>query len=171
MWKKVIVEVILVFGVILAIMGVPTEAKNTMYTKKAIDTECDCDLDKCLAKYRDLKAKYLISDAQLKEIHDSYFAEKEITYPRTTPLASFWFTRLMILAGYFLLIGIISAIISSNSCNYWYYILPLTEASIFLLTSKRRYKNWKFKKAAEIETKVVQSLPKTLEHLNNYFQR
>ena len=38
MWKKVIVEVILVFGVILAIMGVPTEAKNTMYTKKAIDT-------------------------------------------------------------------------------------------------------------------------------------
>lgn len=171
MWKKVIVEVILVFGVILAIMGVPTEAKNTMYTKKAIDTECDCDLDKRLAKYRDLKAKYLISDAQLKEIHDSYFAEKEITYPRTTPLASFWFTRLMILAGYFLLIGIISAIISSNSCDYWYYILPLTESSIFLLTSKRRYKNWKFKKAAEIETKVVQSLPKTLEHLNNYFQR
>ena len=119
MWKKVIVEVILVFGVILAIMGVPTEAKNTMYTKKAIDTECDCDLDKRLAKYRDLKAKYLISDAQLKEIHDSYFAEKEITYPRTTPLASFWFTRLMILAGYFFLIGIISAIISTNSCNLY----------------------------------------------------
>ena len=171
MWKKVIVEVILVFGVILAIMGVPTQAENTMYTKKAIDTECDCHKDKRLAKYRELKSKYLLSEAQLEEIHDSYFAEKEITYPRTRPLPSFWLIRIMILAGYFLLMGIISAIISSNSCNYWYYILPLTEASIFLLTSKRRYKNWKFKKAAEIETKVVQSLPKTLEHLNNYFQR
>lgn len=171
MWKKVIVEVILVFSVILAIMGLPTQSKDTMYTKKAIDTECDCDLDKRLAKYRDLKAKYLISDAQLKEIHDSYFAEKEITYLRTTPLSSFWFTRIMILAGYFLIMAIISAITSANSCSYWYYILPLTEASLFLLTSKRRYKNWKFKKAAEIETKVVQNLPKTLEHLNNYFQR
>lgn len=171
MWKKVIVEVILVFGVILAIMGVPTEAKNTMYTKKAIDTECDCDLDKRLAKYRDLKAKYLISDAQLKEIHESYFAEKEITYPRTRPLSSFWIVSIMILAAYFLIMGVISTILSTNSCDYWYYILPLTELSIFLLTSKRRYKNWKFKKAEEIETKVVQDLPKTLEHLNNYFQR
>lgn len=171
MWKKVIVEIILVFGVILAIMGVPTEAENTMYTKKAIDTECDCSLSKRLAKYKDLKSKYFISDAQLEEIHESYFAEKEITYPRTTPLSSFWLTRIMVLAGYFILIGIISAIISSNSCDYWYYILPLTEISIFMLTSKHRYKNWKFKKAAEIETKVVQNLPKTLEHLNNYFQR
>lgn len=135
MWKKVIVEVILVFSVILAIMGLPTQSKDTMYTKKAIDTECDCDLDKRLAKYRDLKAKYLISDAQLKEIHDSYFAEKEITYLRTTPLSSFWFTRIMILAGYFLIMAIISAITSANSCSYWYYILPLTEASLFLLTS------------------------------------
>lgn len=146
-------------------MGVPTEAKNTMYTKKAIDTECDCDLDKRLAKYRDLRAKYLISDAQLKEIHESYFAEKEITYPRTRPLSSFWIVRIMILAAYFLIMCVISTIISTNSCDYWYYILPLTESSIFLLTSKRRYKNWKFKKAEEIETKVVQNLPKTLEHL------
>ncbi len=171
MWKKIIVEVILALSIILAIMGLPTQSKNTMYTKKAIDTECICDLDARIAKYSDLKAKYLISDAQLKEIHESYFAEKEITYPRTTPLSAFWFTRLMILAGYFLIMAIISAIISANSCSYWYYILPLTEASIFLLTSKRRYKNWKFKKVTEIETKVVQNLPKTLEHLNNYLQR
>lgn len=173
MWKKIVVEVILAFIVILAIMGVPTEAKNTMYTKKAIDTECSCDsyLDRNLIKYKYLQDKYLISDAQLKEIHDSYFAEKEITYSRTTPLISFWITRIKILAIYFFLIGFISRIISKSSCDYWYYILPLTEASIFLLTPKRTYKNWKFKKTVEIETKLVQNLSKTIKHFNDYLQR
>ena len=169
MWKKIIFEILLASTIIFLIMGIPTKTTTTTKTNPAKDSECWCSPPE--KAFKDIKAKYLLSDAQFDIIYNYYYKDKLITTTEVKHVVSYWCDRLLILAAYFLLCGLISAILSSNSRRYWYYFLPLTELICFIIYFPKNYKEKKINRMESINIDISNKLSNIIEKLNSHFNR
>ena len=117
MLHKIIIEAVLVLGIIFAVTGIPT-AEITKHKVESADNGglCDCKYD----NYENLRIRAGITKAELKEVYKGYFAEKQIEYDDKTSVFFQYLEKLFILTIYFLLIAIISKIVSENSSKYYY---------------------------------------------------
>lgn len=168
MWKKVISEVILAITIILIIMGVPTETTKTTETVKAKDTECSCGRPESFSAMND---RYGINAREADIVYDEYYDNKTILVTEVKHVASYWSDRILVLAVYFLLIGLISSIASSMSSEYWYYILPMTETILFFVHFSKNHKQNKINLMTTTNESVTTNLFNTLNKLNNYLNR
>lgn len=168
MWKKVISEVILAIMIILIVMGVPTESTKTTEKVKAKDTECSCGKPESFSTMND---RYGINAREADIVYDEYYDNKTILVTEVKHVASYWSDRILVLAAYFLLIGLISAIVSSISTEYWYFILPMTETILFLIYFPKNHKQNKINLMTTTNETVVTNLSNMLNKLNNHLNR
>lgn len=168
MWKKVISEVILAIMIILIVMGVPTKSTKITERVKAKDTECNCGRPD---SFSEMNNRYEINVREADIVYDEYYDNKTILVTEVKHVVSYWSDRILILAAYFLLIGIISAIASSISTEYWYYILPMTETIIFFVHFPKNHKQNKINLMTTTNESVTTNLSNMLNKLNNHFNR
>ena len=168
MWKKVVSEVILAVMIILIVMGVPTKSTKITEKVKAKDTECSCGRPDSFSVMND---RYGINAREADIVYDEYYDNKTILVTEVKHVASYWSDRIIVLAAYFLLIGLISSIVSSNSAEYWYYILPMTETILFFVHFPKNYKQNKFNLMTSTNESVTTNLSNMLNKLNNHLNR
>ena len=138
---KVISELAIVFCIILAIMGIPSQTITKTVKEPVKETHCWCG--SIPESLKDLNAKYHLSTYDIEQIDANFYAPKVIEYQEITSVISQWINRLLIVTIYLFLIGIMSAIISSNSSSYWYYILPIVDTVTFIFQFPKNHKKKK----------------------------
>ena len=168
MWKKVVSEVILAVMIILIVMGVPTKSIKTTERVKAKDTECSCGRPDSFSAMND---RYGINAREADIVYDEYYDNKTTLVTEVKHVVSYWSDRILVLAAYFLLIGLISAIVSGISSEYWYYILPMTETILFLVYFPKNHKQNKINLMTTTNETVVTNLSNMLNKLNNHLNR
>ena len=94
-----------------------------------------------------------------------------IEYQEKTTIITQWINRLLIIAAYLVLIGLISAIISATSSSYWYYILKIVETITFILLFLKNHKQKKIEAMTDINDRVSRILPSVISNLNNLLKR
>lgn len=166
---KVISELVIVFCIVLAIMGIPTQTITKTVKEPVKDTHCWCGGIPESLKH--LNAKYHLSTYDIEQIDTKFYAPKMIEYQEKTTIISQWINRLLIVAIYLALIGIISAIISSNSSSYWYYILPIVETVTFIFLFPKNHKQKKIEAMTDINDRVSRILPNVISNLNDHLKR
>lgn len=166
---KVISELVIVFCIVLAIMGIPTQTITKTVKEPVKDTHCWCGgIPESLKK---LNAKYHLSTYDIEQIDAKFYAPKMIEYQEKTTIITQWIDRLLIVALYLMLVGLISAIISSNSSSYWYYILPIIEIITFIFLFPKNHKQKKIEAMTDINDRVSRILPNVISNLNNHLKR
>lgn len=166
---KVISELVIVFCIVLAIMGIPTQTITKTVKEPVKETHCWCGgIPESLKK---LNAKYHLSTYDIKQIDAKFYAPKMIEYQEKTTIITQWIDRLLIVALYLMLVGLISAIISSNSSSYWYYILPIIEIITFIFLFPKNHKQKKIEAMTDINDRVSRILPNVISNLNNHLKR
>lgn len=166
---KVISELVIVFCIVLAIMGIPTQTITKTVKEPVKDTHCWCGgVPESLKK---LNAKYHLSTYDIEHIDAKFYASKMIEYQEKTTIFTQWIDRLLIVAVYLALIGFISAIVSSNSSSYWYYILPIVEIITFIFLFPKNHKQKKIEAMTDINDRVSRILPNVISNLNNHLKR
>jgi hypothetical protein len=166
---KVISELVIVFCIVLAIMGIPTQTITKTVKEPVKETHCWCGgIPESL---KNLNAKYHLSTYDIDQIDANFYAPKMIEYQEKTTIITQWIDRLLIVAIYLALIGIISAIVSSNSSSYWYYILPIVETIIFIFLFPKNHKQKKIEAMTDINDRVSRILPNVISNLNNHLKR
>lgn len=166
---KVISELVIVFCIVLAIMGIPTQTITKTVKEPVKDTHCWCGgVPESLKK---LNAKYHLSTYDIEQIDAKFYASKMIEYQEKTTIFTQWIDRLLIVAVYLALIGFISAIVSSNSSSYWYYILPIVEIITFIFLFPKNHKQKKIEAMTDINDRVSRILPNVISNLNNHLKR
>lgn len=168
MWKKVISEVILAIMIILIVMGVPTKSTKITEKVKAKDTECNCGKPE---SFSDMNDRYGINAREADIVYDEYYDNKTILVTEAKHIASYWSDRILVLAAYFLLIGLISALVSSISTEYWYFILPMTETILFFVYFPKNHKQNKINLMTTTNDSVTSNLSNMLNKLNNHLNR
>lgn len=166
---KVISELMIVFCIVLAIMGIPSQTITKTVKEPIKETHCWCGgIPESL---KNLNAKYHLSTYDIDQIDANFYAPKMIEYQEKTSIITQWINRFLIVAAYLALIGIISAIISSNSSSYWYYILPIVETITFIFLFPKNHKQKKIEAMTDINDKVSRILPNVISNLNNHLKR
>lgn len=166
---KVISELVIVFCIVLAIMGIPTQTITKTVKEPVKETHCWCGgLPESL---KNLNAKYHLSTYDIEQIDAKYYAPKMIEYQEKTTIFTQWIDRLLIVAIYLALIGIISAIVSSNSSSYWYYIVPIVETVLFIFLLPKNHKQKKIEAMNDINDRVSRILPNVIGTLNDHLKR
>lgn len=166
---KVISELVIVFCIVLAIMGIPSQTITKTVKEPVKETHCWCGgLPESL---KNLNAKYHLSTYDIEQIDTKYYAPKMIEYQEKTSIFTQWIDRLLIVAIYLALIGIISAIVSSNSSSYWYYIIPIVETIIFIFLLPKNLKQKKIEAMSDINDRVSRILPNVIGTLNDHLKR
>ena len=166
---KVISELAIVFCIVLAIMGLPTQTTTKTVKEPVKETHCWCNGTPETHKY--LNAKYHLSTYDIEQIDTKYYAPKMIEYQDTNPTILQWINRLLIVAAYLLLVGLISAIVSSNSSSYWYYILPIIDTLTFIFMFPKNHKEKKIEAMTNINDRVSRILPNVISNLNDHLRR
>ena len=166
---KVISELVIVFCIVLAIMGIPTQTITKTVKEPVKDTHCWCGGIPESLKH--LNAKYRLSTYDIEQIDSKFYAPKMIEYQEKTTIITQWIDRLLIVAVYLALIGIISAIVSSNSSSYWYYILPIVETITFIFLFPKNHKQKKIEAMTDINDRIGRMLPNVISNLNNHLKR
>lgn len=167
---KVISELVIVFCIVLAIMGIPSQTIIKTVKEPVKDTHCWCE--KIPESLKDLNDKYHLSTYDIKQIDTKFYAPKIIEYQeKTTIIITQWIDRLLIVALYLALIGIISAIVSSNSSSYWYYILPIVDTLTFIFLFPKNHKQKKIEAMTDINDRISRMLPNVISNLNNHLKR
>lgn len=166
---KVISELVIVFCIVLAIMGIPSQTIIKTVKEPVKDTHCWCGgIPESLKK---LNAKYHLSTYDIEQIDANFYAPKIIEYQEKTTIITQWIDRLLIVALYLALIGIISAIVSSNSSSYWYYILPIVDTLTFIFLFPKNHKQKKIEAMTDINDRISRMLPNVISNLNNHLKR
>lgn len=166
---KVISELVIVFCIVLAIMGIPSQTITKTVKEPVKDTHCWCGgIPESLKK---LNAKYHLSTYDIEQIDAKFYAPKMIEYQEKITIFTQWIDRLLIVAVYLALIGFISAIVSSNSSSYWYYILPIVETITFIFLFPKNHKQKKIEAMTDINDRVSRILPNVISNLNNHLKR
>lgn len=168
MWKKVVSEVILAVMIILIVMGVPTKSTKITERVKAKDTECSCGRPD---SFSEMNNRYGINAREADIVYDEYYDNKTILVTEVKHVVSYWSDRILILAAYFLLIGIISAIASNSSTEYWYFILPMTETILFFVYLPKNHKQNKINLMTTTNESVSSNLSNMLNKLNSHLNR
>lgn len=168
MWKKVISEVILATMIILIVMGVPTKTTKITEKVKAKDTECNCGKPD---SFSDMDSRYGINAREADIVYDEYYDNKTVLVTEVKHVVSYWSDRILVLAAYFLLIGLISALVSSISTDYWYFILPMTETILFFVYFPKNHKQKKINLMTTTNETVVTNLSNVLNKLNRHLNR
>jgi hypothetical protein len=166
---KVISELVIVFCIVLAIMGIPSQTITKTVKEPVKETHCWCGEIPESFKY--LNAKYHLSTYDIEQIDANFYAPKMIEYQEITSVISQWINRLLIVAIYLFLIGIMSAIISSNSSSYWYYILPIVDTVIFIFQFPKNHKKKKIEAMTDINDRISRILPNVISNLNDHLKR
>jgi len=166
---KVISELVIVFCIVLAIMGIPTQTITKTVKEPVKDTHCWCGSTPESLKH--LNAKYHLSTYDIEQIDTKYYAPKMIEYQDTNSTILQWINRLLIVAAYLFLVGIISAIVSSNSSSYWYYILPIIDTLTFIFMFPKNHKEKKIEAMTNINDRVSRILPNVISNLNDHLRR
>ena len=166
---KVIAELVIVFYIVLAIMGIPTQTITKTVKEPVKETHCWCGgIPESLKK---LNAKYHLSTYDIEQIDANFYAPKMIEYQEKSSIITQWIDRLLIVALYLMLVGLISAIISSNSSSYRYYILPIVETITFIFLFPKNHKQKKIEAMTDINDRVSRILPNVISNLNNHLKR
>lgn len=166
---KAISELVIVFCIVLAIMGIPSQTITKTVKEPVKETHCWCGgIPESL---KNLNAKYHLSTYDVDHIDAYFYAPKMIEYQEKTSIITQWINRLLIVVAYLTLIGIISAIISSNSSSYWYYILPIVETVTFIFLFPKNHKKKKIEAMTDINDRVSRILPNVISNLNNHLKR
>ena len=111
---KVIAELVIVFYIVLAVMGIPSQTITKTVKKPVKETHYLFEripesLKNLNAKYH---LKYHLSTYDIEQIDANFYAPKMIEYQEKTTIITQWINRFLIIAAYLVLIGFISAIIS-----------------------------------------------------------
>lgn len=166
---KVISELVIVFCIVLAIMGIPSQTITKIVKEPVKDTHCWCGgIPESL---KNLNAKYHLSTYDIEQIDSKFYAPKMIEYQEKTTIITQWINRLSIVALYLMLVGLISAIISSNSSSYWYYILPIVETLTFIFLFPKNHKQKKIEAMSDINDRITRILPSIISNLNDHLKR
>ena len=166
---KVISELVIVFCIVLAIMGIPSQTITKTVKEPVKETHCWCgEIPESL---KDLNAKYHLSTYDIEQIDANFYAPKMIEYQEITFVISQWINRLLIITIYLFLIGIMSAIISSNSSSYWYYILPIVDTVTFIYQFPKNYKKKKIEAMTDINDRISRILPNVISNINDHLKR
>lgn len=166
---KVIAELVIVFCIVLAIMGIPSQTITKTVKEPVKETHCWCGgIPESLKK---LNAKYYLSTYDIEQIDTKFYAPKMIEYQEKSSIITQWIDRLLIVALYLMLVGLISAIISSNSSSYRYYILPIVETITFIFLFPKNHKQKKIEAMTDINDRVSRILPNVISNLNNHLKR
>lgn len=166
---KVISELVIVFCIVLAIMGIPSQTITKTVKEPVKETHCWCGgIPESLKK---LNAKYHLSTYDIEQIDTKFYAPKMIEYQEKSSIITQWIDRLLIVALYLMLVGLISAIISSNSSSYRYYILPIVETITFIFLFPKNHKQKKIEAMTDINDRVSRILPNVISNLNNHLKR
>ena len=166
---KVISELVIVFCIVLAIMGIPSQTITKTVKEPVKETHCWCEKIPESLKY--LNAKYHLSTYDIEQIDTKFYAPKMIEYQEKTSIITQWIDRLLFVAAYLVLIGIISAIISTNSSSYWYYIIPIIETVTFIFLLPKNLKKKKIEAMSDINDRVSRILPNVISNLNDHIKR
>lgn len=168
MIHKVIIEAVLVLGIIFAVTGIPT-GEITKHKVESADNGgiCDCKYD----KFENLRIRTGISKDELKEVYTGYYAEKQIEYDDKTSVFFQYLEKLFILAIYFLLIAIISKIVSENSSKYYYYILPVYDILAFIFTIRSRIKDKRLNDDIINEMYIKNNLDNMMKDVNKFIRK
>lgn len=166
---KVISELVIVFCIVLAIMGIPSQTITKTVKDPVKETHCWCG--SIPTSLKNLNAKYHLSTYDIEQIDAKFYAPKIIEYQEKTSILTQWIDRLLIVAVYLALIGIISAIVSSNSSSYWYYILPIVDTLTFIFLFPKNHKNKKIEAMSDINDRVSRILPNVIDNLNDHLKR
>lgn len=166
---KVISELVIVFCIVLAIMGIPSQTITKTVNEPVKETHCWCGgIPESL---KNLNAKYHLSTYDIEQIDTKFYAPKMIEYQEKTSIITQWIDRILIVIAYLGLIGIISGIISSNSSSYWYYIIPIVEILTFIFLFPKNHKNKKIEAMSNINDRVSRILPNVINNLNDHIKR
>lgn len=166
---KFISELVIVFCIVLAIMGIPSQTITKTVKEPVKETHCWCGgIPESL---KNLNAKYHLSTYDIDQIDANFYAPKMIEYQEKTSIITQWINRLLIVVAYLTLIGIISAIVSANSSSYWYYILPIVETVTFIFLFPKNHKKKKIEAMTDINDRVSRILPNVISNLNNHLKR
>ena len=166
---KVISELAIVFCIVLAIMGIPSQTITKTVKEPVKETHgWGRGIPESL---KDLNAKYHLSTYDIEQIDTKFYAPKMIEYQEKTSINNQWVNRLLIVAAYLALIGIISAIISANSSSYWYYILPIVEILTFIFLFPKNHKKKKIEAMSDINDRISRMLPNVIRNLNDHLKR
>lgn len=170
---KVIAELVIVFYIVLAVMGIPSQTIIKTVKKPVKETHCLFEripesLKNLNAKYH---LKYHLSTYDIEQIDANFYAPKMIEYQEKTTIITQWINRFLIIAAYLVLIGFISAIISATSRSYWYYILPIVETITFIFLFLKNHKQKKIEAMTDINDRVSRILPSVISNLNNHLKK
>ena len=95
---KVISELVIVFCIVLAIMGIPSQTITKTVKEPVKETHCWCGgIPESL---KDLNAKYHLSTYDIEQIDTKFYAPKMIEYQETTSIIIQWIDRLLIVVAY-----------------------------------------------------------------------
>ena len=166
---KVISELVIVFCIVLAVMGIPSQTITKTVKEPVKETHC---LSRGIPEsLKNLNAKYHLSTYDIEQIDANFYAPKMIEYQEKTTIITQWINRLLIIAAYLVLIGLISAIISATSSSYWYYILPIVETITFIFLFPKNHKQKKIEAMTDINDRVSRILPSVISNLNNHLKK
>ena len=174
---KVIAELVIVFYIVLAVMGIPSQTITKTVKEPVKETHCLCrGIPESLCRgipesLKNLNAKYHLSTYDIEQIDANFYASKMIEYQEKTSIITQWINRFLIIAAYLVLIGFISAIISATSSSYWYYILPIVETITFIFLFLKNHKQKKIEAMTDINDRVSRILPSIISNFNNHLKR
>lgn len=163
---KTICELFLVFAIIVAIFGIPTE---TFFCKKMVPAKnFQKDKESFLEFAREMD-RLNIAPTQYRYVYSQYFEPKEIEETIAITPSVQWSFYILLSGIYTVLMIIISLIASSVSSNYYYYILPIIDIFEFFCSLPKKYNEKHTVKKTEINIDVLRSLARMKNDLNNYF--
>lgn len=166
---KVISELVIVFCIVLAIMGIPSQTITKTVKEPVKETHCWCG--GLPTSLKNLNAKYHLSTYDIEQIDAKFYAPKMIEYQETTSIITQWIDRILIVIAYLGLIGLISGITSANSSSYWYYIIPIVEILTFIFLFPKNHKKKKIEAMTDINDRVSRILPNVIGNLNDHLKR
>lgn len=168
MIHKIIIEAVLVLGIIFAVTGIPTHEITTHKVESADNGSlCDCKYD----KFENLRIRTGITKSELKEVYAGYYAEKQIEYDDKTSVFFQYIEKLFILTIYFLLLAIISKIVSENSSKYYYYILPVYDILAFIFTIRSRIRDKRENEDIANEKYIKNNLDNMMKDVNQFIRK
>ena len=167
--RYLISEIIIVASIIFCVFNlIGMKFETSDYEKlESAKSFCDCSDDQNALKSVAYE-KYHLSEYRYETIYKHYYLQKDVMQKYMRPWYIRIFELILVLCVYFLIMGLISLIVSENSSKYYYSFFIFTEFFVWLFTFPWKYAKRRKTERETLNEESFNKIKSTVNRLNKF---